>query len=155
MNSAEEIKSAFQPFYESSILSEGTDFNALYKLKRQLDEYRIYSDSDIDACIKIFYQTEKYDAQILNLLQPPCDKFCAIADENRRETFKTLLAKFERLYSFLIQVCRNFDIELQKFYIFSHLLYKILPKRNATAIEITDILTLEYYSLKKKTFPAI
>ena len=83
MNSAEEIKSAFQPFYESSILSEGTDFNALYKLKRQLDEYRIYSDSDIDACIKIFYQTEKYDAQILNLLQPPCDKFCTIADENR------------------------------------------------------------------------
>lgn len=149
VNSAEDIKAAFQPFYEGSILSEGTDFYALYKLKCQLDNYRIYSESDIDAVSNFFYKAEKFDAQILNLLQPPCDKFRAIADENSRETFKTLLAQFCRLYSFLIQVCRNFDIELQKFYIFSHLLYKILPKREITAVEITDILTLEYYTLKK------
>ena len=149
VNSAEDIKAAFQPFYESSILSEGTDFNALYKLKHQLDDYRIYSGADIDTISNFFYQAEKFDAQILNLLQPSKDKFNAIADEDRRETFKSLLAQFQRLYQFFAQVCRNFDIELQKFYIFLHLLYKILPKRNVTAAEIKDILILEYYRLKK------
>lgn len=53
------------------------------------------------------------------------------------------------IFFFLIQVCRIFDIELQKFYIFTHLLYKILPKREITAVEITNILMLEYYTLKK------
>ena len=43
VNSAEDIKNAFQPFFESVILSEGTDADLLYKLKSSLDNYKIYT----------------------------------------------------------------------------------------------------------------
>lgn len=152
-NDAESIKVAFQPFYESSILSEGTDFDVIYKLKHALDEYKIYDSSDINAVSNLYYQSDVPEnesmGRLVHLLKPASEKFFAIEDENKRENFKTLLAKFNRLYLFITQISRDFDIDMQKFYIFAHLLYKILPKRKKESVEIADILTLEYYMLKQ------
>jgi type I restriction enzyme R subunit len=88
-------------------------------------------------------------SRLVHLLKPSRDKFLSLENESERENFKTLLAKFHRLYLFVSQITRNFDIDMQKFHIFSHLLYKILPKRKGDSVEITDILTLEYYTLKQ------
>ena len=152
-NDAENIRKSFQPFYERSILSEGIDFDMLYKLKNALDDYKIYSNSDIESVCKLYYQSENMEkenmSRLVYLLKPPRDKFLAVENETDRENFKSLLAKFHRLYLFLTQINRNFDADLFKFHIFSHLLYKILPKRKGDSIYITDLLTLEFYKLKQ------
>lgn len=153
VNDAEDIKSAFQPFYESSILGEGTDPNILYKLRHTLDDYKIYNNTDIIAVCDLYYQSNNLEnenmSRLVHLLKPSRDKFLSLENESERENFKTLLAKFHRFYLFVSQITRNFDIDMQKFHIFSHLLYKILPKRKRDSVEITDILTLEYYTLKQ------
>ena len=87
--------------------------------------------------------------RLVHLLKPSCDKFLAVENEIDRENFTSLLEKFNRLYTFLSQVNRNFDVDVQKLYIFSHLLYKILPKREKNSDDITDLLTLEFYKLKQ------
>ena len=153
VNSAEDIKAAFQPFYESSILSEGTSLEVLYKLKNALDGYKIYDESDINAVSELYYQSEKITAEtfgrLMHLLKSPRDKFFAIENEDERKNFKKSLAKFNERYTLISQIKRNFDIEMQKFYIFGDLLYKILIDNKKESVEIKDILTLEYYTLKQ------
>ncbi len=61
VNNVEDIGPSFQPFYESTILSEGTDPDIMYDMKSTLDNYRIYSNTDIEAVNKVFYsQNKKY-----------------------------------------------------------------------------------------------
>ena len=54
-NDAENIKKSFQPFYESSILSESIDFDTLYKLKYTLDDYKIYR-----SCLQVILSVVKF-----------------------------------------------------------------------------------------------
>ena len=152
VNSAEDIKNAFQPFFESSILSEGIDSNLLYKLKNSLDNYKIYNTNDIEFVNDAFYSSDLKEQNIVtlaHLFKNPCNKFLAIDNESDRKNFRTQLNKFNRLYQFISQVCRNIDIDLLKFFNFSRLFYKILPSAKKESVNIDDILSLEYYKLKQ------
>ena len=152
VNSAEDIKNAFQPFFESVILSEGTDADLLYKLKSSLDNYKIYTKDDIEFINNAIYSDKLENQNIVtlaHLFKSPCNKFLAVENETDRENFRSQLNKFNSLYQFISQVCRNFDIDLLKFFNFSRLFYKILPKQKQESVEIADILSLEYYKLKQ------
>ena len=59
VNNAEDVRNSFQLFYESTILSEGTDPDVVYDMKVTLDNYRIYDNTDIEAVSKAFYNTSK------------------------------------------------------------------------------------------------
>ena len=152
VNSADDIKNAFQPFFESSILSEGTDTDLLYKIKNSLDSYQIYTKNDIESVNDALYSVNSENQNIVtlaHLFKMPCDNFFAFENETDRDNFKIQLNKFNRLYQFISQVCRNFDIDLLKFFNFSRLFYKILPKQKKDSVNIDDILSLEYYKLKQ------
>lgn len=56
---------------------------------------------------------------------------------------------FNRLYSFIVQVCRMFDKDMQKLYVFTKYLVKLLPKDNSEKVNLNDELLLEYYKLQK------
>ena len=45
-NEADEIQKAFQPYYEKTILSEGTDPNLLYDLHRALLDSDVFTVAD-------------------------------------------------------------------------------------------------------------
>ena len=151
VNNAEDIGQSFQPFYESTILSEGTDPDIVYDMKSTLDNYRIYSNTDIEAVNKVFYSSNKNInmGHLAVLLKPTLDKYLTISEKSRQETFKTLLARFNRVYSFITQIARMFDKDIHQFSIFAHFLEKVLPKRETDNVDIKDILSLEYYKLKK------
>ena len=55
VNSAEDIRKAFEPYYEETVLEEETDPNVIYDLKNTLDEYRVYQQTEIDRFAEIFY----------------------------------------------------------------------------------------------------
>ncbi len=46
INKAEDIKDAFQPFYQETFLQEEVDADLLYQTQRELRAYGIYSDED-------------------------------------------------------------------------------------------------------------
>jgi len=48
-NDADEIRKAFQPYYEKTLLSEATDPTLLYDLQRQLLGFRLYSEEDVNG----------------------------------------------------------------------------------------------------------
>lgn len=151
-NTSEEILKAFQPYYEATILTEDTNPNVVYDLKNDLDNFRIYTQMEIDKFSEIFYKSGEQELEDLGkitaTLKPAIDRFVVLEDEDK-DQFKSILARFNRIYSFITQVCRMFDEDLHKFSVFAKFLNKMLPKDAIDKIDLDGSLSLEYYKLEK------
>ncbi len=153
VNSAEDIQKSFEPYYEATVLEQATDPNVLYDLKNTLDKYRIYVQTEIDAFADLYYSADEQDAKTMgklsSILVPAHDRYLAVNEEDS-QIFRTTLARFNRIYGFISQVCRMFDRDLHKFSIYAKFLYKVLPKEKGPYITIDDKVLLEYYRLEKE-----
>ena len=148
-NTQEEIQRAIQPFYEATVLEDETDPNLIYTLKRQLDDFHIYQEREVEEFAKKFYQKTIPTLSILSpILKPAIERYEALEDKQKDE-FKSLIHGFNRSYSFITQICRMFDKDMQKLYVFTKYLTKLLPKNNSEKINLEDALLLEYYKLQK------
>lgn len=153
VNSADDIKASFEPFYEETVLLEETDPNVVYDMKNTLDEFRVYQTSEIEKFADIFYSNETQSAGDLGKLQgqlrPAVDRYNNLEIE-RQDIFKSTLASFIRVYAYITQVCRLFDKDIHKFSVYSKFLYTMLPKGDGPEkINIDDKVLLEYYKLEK------
>ncbi len=152
VNSAEDIKKSFDPYYEETVLEKETDPNVVYDLKNTLDEYRVYQQMEINSFADVWYSasTQEYGdlGKLKAKMQPALDRYMALEDE-KKDMFKSTLARFNRIYSFITQVCRLFDKELHKFSIYAKFLATMLPKGGAEYVYVDDKVLLEYYKLQK------
>lgn len=153
VNSADDIKKSFEPYFEETVLEEETDPNVVYDIKGTLDEYRVYQESEIEAFAKIFFSnnTQQYadEGKLKAKLQPAIDRFNDL-DVEKQDLFKGTLARFNRIYAFITQVCRMFDKDIHKFSVYAKFLYKFLPKGGGTKVDVDDKVLLEYYKLEKE-----
>lgn len=152
VNSAEDIRKAFEPYFEKAFLEEETDPNVAYDLKNTLDEYQVYQQTEIDRFAKIFYSAKDQSGGDLGKLRGTIrlalDRFEAL-EEEKRDLFKSALGRFNRIYSFVTQVCRLFDKEIHKFSVYAKFLYAMLPKGGRDKVCVDDKVLLEYYRLEK------
>ena len=155
VNTVDDIKASFQPYYQATYLEEATDPDVVYHMKTKLDSFQVYGPKDIQDVADLFFaQTNGYDAshadmgKLTSLLIPSIGRFNALKEEDQ-EKFRTLLARFDRVYSFVTQIARMFDKDLHCFSIFARFLLKVLPKKDKPNVDIEDLLNLEYYKLKK------
>lgn len=152
VNSAEDIKNAFEPYYEETILEEETNPNVVYDLKNTLDEYRVYQQMQIDKFANIFYSNKEQSAgdlgKLQSQIQPALDRYYVLEIE-RQDLFKSTLARFNRIYAYITQVCRLFDKDVHKFSIYAKFLSMQLPKGGGEKICVDDKVLLEYYRLEK------
>ena len=152
VNSAEDIRKAFEPYYEETVLEEQTDPNVVYDLKNTLDEYHVYQQIEIERFAEIFYSSKNQSAGDMGRLQgtmrPALDRFDALEDE-KQDLFKSTLARFNRIYAFITQVCRLFDKDIHKFSVYAKFLYTMLPKGGRDKVYVDDKVLLEYYRLEK------
>lgn len=152
VNSAEDIKKSFDPYYEETVLEKETDPNVVYDLKNTLDEYRVYQQIEINSFADVWYSASNQEYGDLGKLkakmQPALDRYMALEDE-KKDMLKSTLARFNRIYAFITQVCRLFDKELHKFSIYAKFLATMLPKGSAEHVFVDDKVLLEYYKLQK------
>lgn len=153
VNTAEDIQKSFEPYYEVTVLDQATDPNVLYDLKNTLDRYRIYTQTEIDAFADLYFSGDEQDAKTLgklsSILIPAHDRYLAASDEDS-QVFRTTLARFNRIYGFISQVCRMFDRDMHKFSVYAKMLYKVLPKEKGPFITLDDKILMEYYRLEKE-----
>ncbi len=153
VNSAEDIKKSFEPYFEETVLEEETDPNVIYDIKGTLDEYRVYQEAEIESFAKVFYSNKEQqygdEGKLKAKLQPALDRYNALDDE-KKDLFKGTLARFNRIYAFITQVCRMFDKDIHKFSVYAKFLYKFLPKGGGTKVDVDDKVLLEYYKLEKE-----
>ena len=152
VNEADDIKASFEPYYEETVLEKETDPNVIYDLKNTLDEYRVYQQTEIDAFADIFYKTalQSYgdSGKLKSKIDPAVDRFKALPDD-KKDMFKSTLARFNRIYAFITQVCRLFDKNIHKFSVYAKFLYTMLPKGMVEKVYVDDKVFLEYYKLQK------
>jgi type I restriction enzyme R subunit len=107
---------------------------------------------EIDRFADIFYSKKDQSAGDLGKLQgtirPALDRFDEL-EEDRQDLFKSTLARFNRIYSFITQVCRLFDKDIHKFSVYVKFLYTMLPKSGRDKVFVDDKVLLEYYRLEK------
>lgn len=150
VNTSEDMRKAFKPYYEATVLEAETDPNIIYDLKNTLDEYQIYQPSEIEHFSNVYYSKEDKNAQAIltACIKPALDRFNAKTNQEK-DDFKSYLSRFIRIYSFITQVCRMFDKDMQKFFVYARLLEKCLPKGENETVDIQDKVILEYYKLEK------
>ncbi len=149
VNTHEDIQKSFQPYYEATVLKNETDPNLVYQLKRELDDFSVYHQAEIEAFSKKFYQKGIPTLETLSpILKPATERF-EVLEDKKKDEFKSKIYNFIRTYAFVIQVCRMFDKDMQKFYVYAKYFTKLLPRDNSEKINLNDALLLEYYKLQK------
>ena len=155
VNDRQTILDSFQPYYETTTVTDEPKPNHLYDLKAKLDEQQIYLDSEVDGLARVYFNpttrmNDRAQAQLYRHIDPAVDRYKNIEAEEEKEAFKKSLRTWTNLYAFMAQIMPFREVEFEKFYAYAKLLLTKLPKRNlAESMKLTDEVALEYYRLQK------
>ena len=148
VNETEEVKEAFQPYYETTILSEGTDPNILYQIERDIDKAGVIDPSDVERFVDIWYSTED-QSKLHQILAPAIDRFKELTKEDRY-IFRDNLRRYVKIYAFVAQIVSFVDVSLEKLYLYSRFLIKKLPLDNySLPREIVESIDMDRYRIKQ------
>ena len=149
VNQAEHIQEAFKPYYETTVLSEGTDPNLLYEHERKLSDFRFYTQDEVDNFVSALYPGKYGQERLHALLAPAVDRFNA-ATEDEQADFRSDLMSYTRLYAFFSQIIPFEDKELEKLYEFARHLRRALPvDRDQLPTEILDNIDIASYRVRQ------
>ena len=148
-NESDDIKSSFEPYYETTILSEATDPNLLYEKQGRLAEFPVFADMDVEGFAAIYFGANPTQDRLYSALTPAVDHFNEMHEDERHE-FRGELSDYVRLYSFLAQVLPFSDVGLEKLYAFARHLRRLLPlSREELPLEIQKNIDMESYRIQQ------
>lgn len=153
-NKPEVIQKAFQPYYESTFLKEGTDPHKLYELEDRLLDYQIFDMSDVETFVKSWKKNVP-QAKLHSILSPVVNEFKQ-QDKKDQVGFKKTLRRYQSIYSFMSQLIPFSDVNLEKIYIFNKFLNKKLPTiNNPLPFNVLQDVDIDSYKIVKKGKKAI
>ncbi len=149
VNEPEDIRESFQRFYQSTILEGETDPNRLYDIQREIYNFHLYTNEDLNRFCEVFYDPRRDEGNLHPILDRVVDNFIRIEDEEIREDFRSKIQSYIRMYGYLSQIINFTDIELEKSFVFLKYLNKKLPKRQVDRFDISDTIDLDSLRIQK------
>ena len=125
-NEAEEIRKAFEPYYETTLLSEETDPNLLYEVQGRLLDFGVFLAGDVETFARLYFDPKTTQDRLYKALEPARQRFVELDPDEGRD-LRGQLVDYIRLYAFLSQVLTFADVELEKLYVFARHLRRLLP----------------------------
>ena len=148
-NEADGIKAAFDPYFETTLLSEATDPNLLYEAQSRLEEYPVYAPADVDRFARVWFDSGATQDRLYAALAPVVERFAELSAEEKPD-FRGQLTDFVRLYAFLSQVLTFADPDLEKLYAFARHLRRLIPAdREELPREVQQNIDMESYRLQE------
>ena len=148
-NESDDIQAAFQPYYETTILSEATDPNLLYEIQTRLKTFPVFTDEDVEAFARVFFADGTTLDQLYAALAPVAARFSDL-QEGERQDFRGQVTDYVRQYSFLAQVLTFLDADLEKLYVFTRHLRRLLSlEREELPREIQQNIDMESYRIQQ------
>ncbi|MDW8373303.1 MAG: type I restriction endonuclease [Planctomycetota bacterium] len=148
-NEAAEIKAAFEPYYETTLLSEGTDPNLLYGIQRRLAAFPVFTDADVNGFAKVYFDQKATQDRLYAALEPVIERFQGLSKQEQHD-FRGHLTDYVRLYAFLAQVLTFADADLEKLYVFARHLRRLLPAdRDMLPREVQQNIDIESYRIQQ------
>ncbi len=152
VNTKEEVQEDFQVFYHETYLEEEVNTDLLYKVQRELRDYRIYDDTDINAFCAVYFangaQGSEAQGLLASKLLPAVTKYNGKSDDDRYQIRRTM-RNFCKWYRYVSQVVRMFDKDLHREYVYCSFLVGMLPETPVPMTDIEKLLKLEMYKLEK------
>lgn len=152
-NTEEDIRDAFLPYYETTILEGSTDLNKVYDLRNKIRDYMLYNMDDVETfnAFMAAQAGKKQDAAALGRLtgmfRPVITRYQQLTEEERYVA-RDYVRKFNGAYSYITQLVRLHDKDLFNEYQYTLHLARLLPPAGENEIvDVEDKIKLEYASL--------
>lgn len=149
-NEADEIKTAFDPFYTSTSLSGSTDVGVLHELTDLLEGYGVYT---FDEAIHF---TEQYFAgvdgeQLSPLVDAPAERFDRNLEDEEKADFKIKAKQFVKVYGQMASIIDFQVLQWEQLYWFLKFLIPKLrvPQGMEGFDDILDSVDLSTYGLER------
>ncbi len=120
-NDSEMIRSSFEPYYRTTILSEETDPNKLHDLKARLDGYQVYGQAPVEQLVELYLAGADRD-RLDPILDGCVGTYMESLDEDGQVDFKGKAKAFVRTYGFLASILPFQHAEWEKLSIFLNFL---------------------------------
>jgi type I restriction enzyme R subunit len=148
-NESDEIKAAFEPYYETTLLSEATDPNLLYEIQTRLSAFPVYTATDVEAFARVYFDPKATQDRLYAALAPVVERFRELAEEEQHD-LRGQITDYVRLYAFLAQVLTFADADLEKLYVFARHLRRLLPAdREELPREVQQNIDMESYRIQE------
>ena len=149
-NDEESIRSDFEPYYMTTVLSGDCDANKLHDWKRELDHTSVYTAQQVTKAVGIFLTKQEGNQELAAILDICREVFVSRPLEDQIN-FKSTARAFVRYYEFLSTVLPYVNTEWEKLACFLRLLLKILPSIGLGEDDnITSAVELESYRAEVK-----
>lgn len=148
VNTVEDIKESFQPYYTTTVLSEATDPNVLNDLERDVLQFKLFAGHEVDGFVDDYIVGKSPD--ILNAaLDVIVSRYGALLDQEKDE-FKSKSQDYIRKYGFISQIVTFEDPRLEKLFIFLKFLVRKLPARKEILpYEVLEAVDMDSYKVDK------
>ena len=153
-NTEEDIKEAFLPFYEETIMMGDSDLNRVYDLRSKTADYMLYNYTDVENYNSFMkanagkVQTATSLGRLANMFKPVIERYKELSDDEQYAA-RDYIRRFNRMYAYITNLVRLHDEDLFKEYQYTTNLVRLLPRQKDPFVDIDDKITLEYASLTK------
>ncbi len=148
-NEAEDIREAFEPYYERTLLSEQTDPNLLYEVQERLLRFGVFSGKDVQNYAAVYFNPKGTQDRLYAAIEPSRARFAELSQEEQHD-FRHQLTDFVRFYAFLAQVLTFADPDLEKLYVFARHLRRLLPmEADELPREVQSNIDMESYRIQE------
>jgi len=124
-NDADTIRTSFEAYYRTTILSDETDPNKLHDLKGTLDGLQVYTSEQVEQLIDAYLHGA--DREQLDPILDACVVVFQELSEDAQVTFKGDAKAFIRTYAFLASILPYNNADWEKLSIFLNMLVPKLP----------------------------
>lgn len=171
VNTQQEIQAAFQGYYQTTLLDEGTDQQKLYNMRHELETMGYYTRGDVERFIELFVRQKVDSEKLQDVFDAVLERYALPAKffandgkplenlelsedlltekkelQEKQQLFRKRLRAYVRQYTFVTQIISYVDVELEKLYLFAKLLIKKLPYEPETLpLEIMEMVDMERY----------
>jgi type I restriction enzyme R subunit len=151
VNKQEDIQHDFQDYYQSTTLDQATDPQKLYNLKYEIEKVDVFTREDITWFIDMFVR-KKVKSEVLSpFFKKIVDEKYLLLSQDEKGKFRKSVNKYVRQYSFISQIITFIDTDLEKFYLFTKLLFKYLPyEKESLPLEVTQMVDMDKYKIQEE-----
>lgn len=160
VNDHEDIYAAFKPYYQRTELGEIPDDEKLASLGNTLDEWKIYTQNDIDEFAGVWFgggttPTHSEHKKLNAIIDKAIEKYLHISDEpehneEQQKLFKSQLQSYLNLYLFVSQILPYADSIHEKRYVYLKALMMKLPRgKQSEKLDLSKMAILQYYRLQQ------
>ena len=152
MNDSDTIKTSFEPYYRTTILSEATDPNKLHDLKSAMDGYQVYTGDEVEALVEKYLSGAERD-ELDPILDICVTRYDGDLDEDGQVDFKAKAKGFVRTYNFLSSILPYANVDWEKLAVFLSFLTPKLPapKEQDLAKGILETIDMDSYRVEAQS----